>query len=230
MLSKEVEVHLILSDTPANDWRTAFGNANKLLSCGNLTFCGVGRNFYGKLVPENHLDIVVTSTSLHWTSRMPESKFYWANGKSRMDDPKVKEKQYELSLKDFKSFLDARAIEIKSDGFLLISMPVKNDKGRSYEFLEILDVAIESMVKQGKIGSGFAQKYTFPVVHVSVDKVKQIILNKADDWKVMNWQLEHHEFPASSAYSLNGDIDAYGKEMANFVKGAFFPYVKALSY
>ena len=94
-LKDNTKVHLYFSDTSSNDWKTAFMKGDSLAksSTDRFTFSGIGKSFFDRLVPEKHLNLILSSNSLHWTSEMPESDYYWTDGNYLLNTNRVLEIQ-----------------------------------------------------------------------------------------------------------------------------------------
>ena len=224
------KVHLYFSDTSSNDWKTAFMKGDSLAKSSNdrFTFSGIGKSFFDRLLPEKHLNLVLSSNTLHWTSETPESDYYWTDGNYLLNTNETLDKQRALARRDFSMFLDCRSKEVKAGGFLLASIGVKDpDKlESSYGFYEFVDKALDEMVREKKLGRDFATKYSLPMVICPIEDRLKVIRSKASEWNLVKWRMEHNEMPHYKQYSVDHDLDAFANAIIAETKAFLGPILK----
>lgn len=120
------EFLVFFNDLPKNDFNTLF---TSLPQDRNYFAVGVPGSFYGRVLPESSVHIVVTLGATHWLSNVPKevldkSSKAWNKGKVHYSDsPEEVVKAYEEQFgRDMEKFLEARAKEIVSGGLLVVGM------------------------------------------------------------------------------------------------------------
>lgn len=146
--SKRLEFQVLLNDSVSNDFNTLFAS---LPDERNYFAAGVPGSFYGRLFPSSSIDVVFTSSSLHWLSKVPDDlqnpgRIHYTGAPEKVVKAYVD--QFE---KDMELFLRARGEEIVGGGVIVILMPgvphgvLIHDIGIALTFLESL---LLDMVKE----------------------------------------------------------------------------------
>ncbi|XP_028757782.1 probable S-adenosylmethionine-dependent methyltransferase At5g38780 [Neltuma alba] len=128
---KTPEFFVFFNDQASNDFNTFF---QKLPPNRNYFAAGVPGSFYGRLFPSQSLDLVHSSSSLSWLSKMPKEltdRNCGAWNKGRIfytNTPKEVEDAYKGQFKmDLATFLQARAQELVGNGIMILLIPAAHD-------------------------------------------------------------------------------------------------------
>mgnify|MGYP001168878581 CR=1 FL=1 len=71
-ISPEPPISIYLNDTPSNDFSLAMKTVNSgLEKHKNVWIYSIGRSFYERLFPENSMDLIISTSSVHWIPRSP---------------------------------------------------------------------------------------------------------------------------------------------------------------
>lgn len=124
--SSKPEFLVFFNDLPQNDFNTLF---TSLPQDRSYLAVGVPGSFYGRVLPQSSVHIVVTMGATHWLSSVPKevldkSSKAWNKGKvhySNAADEVVKAYRDQFG-RDMEKFLEARATEIVSGGLLVVGM------------------------------------------------------------------------------------------------------------
>lgn len=124
--TKQPEFLVFFNDLPQNDFNTLF---TSLPQDRTYFAVGVPDSFYGRVLPESSVHIVVTVGATHWLSSVPKevldkSSKAWNKGKvhySNAAEEVVKAYQEQFG-RDMEKFLEARAKELVSGGLLVVGM------------------------------------------------------------------------------------------------------------
>lgn len=120
------EFLVFFNDLPKNDFNTLF---TSLPQDRSYFAVGVPGSFYGRVLPQSSVHIVVTVGATHWLSSVPKevldkSSKAWNKGKvhySNAAEEVVKAYEEQFG-RDMEKFLEARAKEIVSGGLLVVGM------------------------------------------------------------------------------------------------------------
>ncbi|OMO73338.1 SAM dependent carboxyl methyltransferase [Corchorus olitorius] len=146
---------------------------------------GVPGSFYGRLFPKHSIDLIHSSSSLNWLSRIPKdvadiNSPAW-NGDSIYCKGKEVAKAYSSQYKeDFENFLNARALELVGGGLLvLVFGGIPNGSsfnqttiGKDYE---ILGSSMVDMANKGLISKEKVESFNLPLYYASPSEIEKLI-------------------------------------------------------
>ncbi|CAO2200917.1 unnamed protein product [Urochloa humidicola] len=180
------ELRVLLNDLPNND----FNDVAKLLvsfqqsaqSSGVVLTAGiVPGSFYKRLFPNNFLDLVVSSNTLHWISEAPEElksnmiPLYDEDEELRRTRrPLVLQAYREQFRKDFTLFLKLRAQELVSGGRMVVSML----GSRHYDCFvpwDIVTIPLNDMASKGLISREMLDRFYVPMYGPSDIELHEVI-------------------------------------------------------
>ncbi len=145
-------------DQPANDFNTLFGvlhsDAERYsVNDPNVFPSAIGRSFYEKVFPQEHVHLGWSSYAAVWLSRIPMRipGHFMVLG-STGDVRKAFERQ---AAEDWEFFLSLRAAELRSGGYLVVVLPALSDNGVSgFEPLfGLANEALAEMVAEGGVSA-----------------------------------------------------------------------------
>jgi hypothetical protein len=151
-------ISVVHIDQPANDFNTLFGVLHSdperySVNEPNVFPSAIGRSFYEKIFPQEHVHLGWSSYAAVWLSRIPmripgHFMVLGSTGEVR----RAFERQ---AADDWKSFLSLRAGELRPGGCLVVVLPALNDDGFSgFEPLfGLANEALAEMVAEGAISA-----------------------------------------------------------------------------
>ncbi|CAL5007707.1 unnamed protein product [Urochloa decumbens] len=180
------ELRVLLNDLPDNDFNDV---AKRLVSFQQsaqsfgvvLTAGIVPGSFYKRLFPNNFLDLVVSSNTLHWRSEAPEELksnmiplYDEDEGLRRKRRPLVIQAYREQFRKDFTLFLKLRAQELVLGGQMVVSML----GSRHYDFFvpwDIVTIPLNDMALKGLISREMLDCFYIPIYAPSDIELHEVI-------------------------------------------------------
>ncbi|XP_010528477.1 PREDICTED: probable S-adenosylmethionine-dependent methyltransferase At5g37990 [Tarenaya hassleriana] len=185
---KHLEFHVFFNDQSNNDFNTLF--KNRFLSvCKPYFIAGVPGSFYDRVLPRNTINIGHTSYTLHWLSKIPKevcninslgrNKHNISCSNLVEEMSKAYKSQFE---KDMGDFLGARAEELVSEGFMIMSgmcLPdgvpmVRTWKGVAIDTMRdcLIDMANSRILNKERVES-FSLPLYFPHMSELEEVIKQ---------------------------------------------------------
>ncbi|CAE5963374.1 unnamed protein product [Arabidopsis arenosa] len=182
--SSKPEFLVFFNDLPHNDFNTLF---TSLPQDRSYFAVGVPGSFYGRVLPQSSVHMVVTVGATHWLSSVPKevldkSSKAWNKGKVHYSNAaKEVVKAYRDQFgRDMEKFLEARAKEIVSGGLLVVGMcgipkgmPFSN-LADSIMYKSMADV-LTQMQSQGLISEEHVDTFNIPIYSASPEEVTVLV-------------------------------------------------------
>jgi len=145
-------------DLPANDFNALFEVLDRdpdsyALDEPNVYPCAIGRSFYQRVLPPNHVHLGWSSYAAMWISRVPtQIPGHFFVPRSTGDVRAAFERQ---GARDWESFLSLRANELRPGGRLVVAVPGADEDGVSgYEnIMDQANATLSDMVAEGAIAA-----------------------------------------------------------------------------
>ncbi|BFI40684.1 protein MpIAMT1 [Marchantia polymorpha subsp. ruderalis] len=156
---------------------------------GYFASCVAG-SFYGRLFPRASVNVVFSSFSLHWLSKIPEAVqrqdspayndgFVWIHG----GKPAAAKAYAEQSRRDLVTFLRARAEEMVSGGlmFLLLKGRKDSDPTVQYDpdgvtmFGTQMEGVFNELISEGLLDASVRDSFNIPMYYPTVDEMREAI-------------------------------------------------------
>jgi jasmonate O-methyltransferase len=186
------EFQVFLNDLPWNDFNTIFRSlGGYYLSQGGDTegqlcfILGAPGSFYGRLFLSSSLHYVVSSSSLHWLSEVPQVLQEGSvvnKGKiciSKTSNPSVFDAYKNQFQAGFSLFLKCRGVEIVKGGVMVLTFMARRGSDPSaeedYYMWELLAVALMDLASMGLIEEEKVDSFNAPYYVPSMDEVEQEI-------------------------------------------------------
>ncbi|CAL5096661.1 unnamed protein product [Urochloa decumbens] len=164
------QLHVFLNDLPANDFNAVFRllPSSPLAAAGCLVSAWPG-SFYGRLFPDDSLDYVVSSSSLHFLSKAPSmatenlnrGRVYVSAG-----SPAGVLDAYRAQFdSDFLAFLGCRAAETRPRGVLLLTFVARRSPrpaAHDCYLWDLLADALMGMAAAGLVDEGQVHAFNAP--------------------------------------------------------------------
>ncbi|XP_022132460.1 salicylate carboxymethyltransferase-like [Momordica charantia] len=224
-----IEYQVFLNDLPGNDFNTIFRSLPGFLESfkmeiggddlGPCLFTGVPGSFYGRLFPSRSVHFVHSSYSLHWLSDVPrgleENKrnIYMAETSPKS----VVSAYYNQFQKDFSLFLKCRAEELVEGGCMVLTLlgrRSQNPASKECSYIwELLALALDDMVSQGKIEEEKLESFHIPKYMPSPKEIKIEVAKEGSfgidcikvsevDWNVYNNNNHSNDGSKGSGYNV----------------------------
>ncbi|KAI4326363.1 hypothetical protein MLD38_031685 [Melastoma candidum] len=222
------EFCVLLNDLPLNDFNTVFRSLPEFhrrmreemgSGFGPCFVIGVPGSFYGRLFPRGSLNFVVSSTSLHWLSRVPEEMTntrdleFINKGKVYLSksSPRGVFQAYEKQFRrDFHAFLESRGEEMADRGRMVVTMggrrtpdPAADESCLLWDYL---GEAFQSLVREGLIEESKLDSYNTPYYRPYIEDLKELIETEG------SFHVVGVEIVAAPWDAVNGDRKCDRKE------------------
>jgi hypothetical protein len=217
-------------DLPANDFNALFAALDsdpaRYTSHDARVFpCAIGRSFYERVLPPDHVDLGWSAYAAHWLSRIPcEIPGHFFANRANAETRAEFKRQKAL---DWEEFLRLRAVELRRGGRLLVVLPLLNDAGEAGidEVMDQTNEVIIDMVKEGTLTSAERARM---VVGVVAPQRHEMLAPFASSGQFCGLRVEHcetHEVidPAWLEYERVGNQEILARAQARFVRSAFAP-------
>lgn len=184
------ELQFWLNDLPGNDFNTLFKGLSSFVGERYAdVLClvmGVPGSFHGRLFPKSSLQLVHSSYSVHWLSKVPqlgdEAGLPLNKGKiyiSKTSPPGVGEAYLSQFQEDFSMFLKARSEEMVTNGRAVLILQGRQSsdptsKECCYQW-ELLAKALAGMVSQKLIDEDQLDSFDVPYYSPSKEEVKEVV-------------------------------------------------------
>ncbi|KAK1300652.1 Jasmonate O-methyltransferase [Acorus calamus] len=180
-----IQFQCFLNDLPWNDFNIVFKalpdfhkkRVEKDPKGSPSFIMGVPGSFYGRLFPDRSLDFVISSSSLHWLSQVPNglesnAKIHLNRGNiniSKTSPPCVLKCYTEQFQRDFSTFITSRSEEIVIGGRMVLTIisrnpddPTEEENSYAWDCLAnaLMDMSLEGLVEEGRIDSYNMPFYT----------------------------------------------------------------------
>ncbi|KAJ8419981.1 hypothetical protein Cgig2_026499 [Carnegiea gigantea] len=198
---KSPELMVFLNDLPGNDFNEVFASLasfhaklkdEKGADFGPCFIAGLPGSFHGRIVPNNCLHIVHSSSSLHWLSQVPtgldgkEHGEMVNKGKIYLSktSPKSVISAYMLQFrKDFMSFLKCRSEEVIPGGRMVLAFTGRSSTDPICEiacaFSDLIASTLMTMVSEGILDEERVDSFNVPYYAPCLEELKQMIGEEA---------------------------------------------------
>ena len=125
----ELPISVYLNDTPSTDFSLAMKTVNSgLEKHKNVWIYSIGRSFYERLFPENSMDLIFSTSAVHWLPRTPAPLATFSclltEEMAATPEGKIWEKE---SDQYWRLFLELRHKELRRGGHLITTAPGLSD-------------------------------------------------------------------------------------------------------
>ena len=216
----ELPISVYLNDTPSTDFSLAMKTVNSgLEKHNNIWIYSIGKSFYEGLFPEDSMDLIISTTSVHWLPRTPAPLATLICGLTEelaaTPEGKIWEKEAD---KHWKLFLDLRYKELRRDGHLIVVVPCLSDplSGDDIRFIKQFSIWKTSFLRAlAKLDLPADDDYTIPAI---VKPLKYY--EKTFDDKMTEMQLIETFSITNEQLKPEEDPKAYASKLANFTMAA----------
>ncbi|CAI9096081.1 OLC1v1032152C1 [Oldenlandia corymbosa var. corymbosa] len=171
------EFHVFFNYQVGNDFNTLF---KALPSDRQYMAAGVPGSFYGRLFPKSSMNLIHSSSSLHWLRRVPE-------GVMNKDSPSWNKERITYAksptqvvnafgdqfFSDLEDFLKARSEELVPGGLFAILMLGRPEGTLPPEAIPVN--VIECLGDAGVIGEDLVDSFNVPVFFPTLSEVQQVL-------------------------------------------------------
>jgi hypothetical protein len=222
------------TDLPTNDFNTLFRvldtDPDRYSSDdANVYSFAIGRSFYRRVLPPDHVHLGWSSYAAMWLSRIPtvlpdHIYFPWMKGTARAEF----ERQ---GARDWAAFLTLRALELRSGGRLLIAIPGANEEGWC-GFEHIMDHANATLTDMVDDDTITADERARMVVGAWPRRRRDLLAPFATDGRFCGLTVELCETYASpdaawADYERDGSKETFVNKQLGFFRSTFAPSLSA---
>ncbi|XP_044504819.1 loganic acid O-methyltransferase-like [Mangifera indica] len=185
--SGSTEFHVFFNDHVVNDFNTLFIS---MPSDKEYFAAGVPGSFQNRLFPKASLDVIHSSYSLQWLSKLPneltdKQSPAWNKGKVYYPtSAKAVVEAYRGQFrKDMESFLSCRALEIVSGGLMALLIPSVPDPHCKCVITSVFDLlgsALMDLAGQGLVDEDKVDNFNLPIYIPTPDEIVSLIENNGD--------------------------------------------------
>jgi hypothetical protein len=218
------------SDLPANDFTTLFdvleADPNRYSrGDANVFSCAIGRSFYQRVLPPNHVHLGWSAYSALWLSRIPTllPGHIWVPS---CTGPARDTFDYQAA-KDWEAFLSLRAGELRPGGRLVVVLPGAADDGRCglEDLMDHANTVLGEMVDDRSITTSEHERI---VLAAWARPRNHLLAPFAVDGRFQNLVVEHCDNsavadPAWAIYQHDGNREALVNKHAAFFRATFAP-------
>ncbi|MGW6914311.1 hypothetical protein ACWGB8_10885 [Kitasatospora sp. NPDC054939] len=224
----EVSVRVTHTDIAGNDFNALFATVSGsggYAGAAEVFACAQAGSFYGRLFPRAGLHLAWSTIAVHWLSRVPQpvAGHIW----SPRATGTVRDALRRQSALDWVDFLGHRAEELVPGGQLVVVGGAVTDDGASgaEELFDLALAELESLVAAGVLGRAQLEAMTVPTWNRTAE---EFLAPLRSGPSAEAFRLEEQEFvvladPAWERYAVDGDAEAYAREVAASFVAAFGP-------
>ncbi|TVU10522.1 hypothetical protein EJB05_44059, partial [Eragrostis curvula] len=226
-----VEVQFFLNDLPGNDFNLVFQSLESvatedMAAAPPCYVAGLPGSYYTRLFPCQSVHLFHSSFSLMFRSKVPDDL---SNGTHRNEDniyigrstpPSVVQMFQEQFRKDFKLFLTLRHKELVSGGRMILTFLGRKGEemlmhGDVDSMFELLSVALNILVKKGRVEKEKLNSFNLPYYAPSISEVKALI--KEDLFSIEQIELFESNWDPHDDSDSNVTLDCIrsGQNIAN---------------
>ena len=222
------------TDLPSNDFTSLFkalaGDPNSYLKGGSAIYpAAVGCSFFETILPPSHVHLGWNSWAVHWLShKSADVADHFSPTLSA--NLAVRAAAQRQSALDWKSFLTARASELRTGGKLLCLIIVDTGERVNSDLLwqHLWDVIVEAC-RDGLLTTQQQLQLTLPIWYRSIAELKAPF---GAENLFASLQLEHIEAtvapdPFWDEFEKNGDAAQFGRSWANTMRAISAPTILA---
>jgi hypothetical protein len=195
----DLELHAILTDLPQNDFNNVFRTYFTSSLCDEKNFSlttGAG-SAYGRILASNSLDLVVSTSTLHWISHPVGSDIRFKDPSCRIiscadpvEDALVIEKLLKRTKNDLQNFFLSRSAELKPGGLLIFSCTIYTE-GHLIPTAED-DAKFENRLKaemeQKTLLRSSEENFLLPAVHTIAKALGQLLHKTQQHFHIPSYQ------------------------------------------
>jgi hypothetical protein len=199
-----LEMHAVLTDLPQNDFNNVFRTyfASTLSGEKNFSLTTGGGSAYGRILSSASLDLVVSTSTLHWISHPVGNDIRFKDPACRIvtcadpvQDSMVVEKLLKHTKNDLQNFLLSRSAELKSDGLLIFSctsyteghlIPTTDDDSK-------FENRLKEEIKQNKMLRSGEEDFFLPAVHTIAKSLGHLLHKTQQQFHIPSYQSDNEK-------------------------------------
>lgn len=235
----------ILSDLPTSDYNRLFANIfppkGPAFSQPMVYPCMIAGSGYEQLMPHGSTHVVTTFNMLGWLSRRPSGRLPsyvaavgpspYAVGADYAVSAEETAAIHQLAEQDMADFFRARAAEIPSGGLLLIQVFGSGEEhSTGHGICDAFHNALSQLVAEGIVPTAVQREFFLPVVYRTHDALLAPLIKDpglAACFEVERAETLESPVPFNQAFEANGDLAAWAKEYAGFIRAFSEPILEA---
>lgn len=230
--SDDVEVVVVHSDLPGNDWHSLFGFVSDdpqsyLRGRDNVRVFVAGTSFYNRILPKECLALGWTSAAVHWLSESPgkiTDNFFVQSS----TDTRAQTAYREQSRADWQAFLRNRAVELRPRGSIVFVDVLMGDDGLmgSEKLFASVETSLRWALTAGIIATSEYEGIAYPTWFRSLDEFREpfpFMGPEGSSLDLVSLTPVQLADPFKSDFERSGDRDAYAQQQVGFLRGFLEP-------
>lgn len=218
---------VVHTDIPGNDFSALFellqSSPQSYLRAADMFGYAAGRSFYERLFPDGYLSLGWSSIAVHWLSTLevtiPDHIYSpFATGDVRLA-------LQQQSARDWRTFLQHRAAELRGSGRLIVLGGANEDDGTSGAegLMNAANDGLRALVEAGAVRAAEYRRMTIPTWNRTLGE----FVAPFDDPRLRarldlrRAELRSAPDPYLLAYQRDGDLDAYVAAVVRAFRAAF---------
>ncbi|WP_432176832.1 hypothetical protein [Streptomyces sp. Tue6028] len=222
-------VVVVHTDIPANDFNAMFstvtGSPQSYAHEPEVFACAEARSFYEPLFPPAELHVVWSAIAVHWLSRLPRAVPDHIFSFRATGD--IREALRAQSRRDWETFLELRARELRAGGQLVVLGGASADDGSSGAegLMDAADAVLGDLVRRKEITPDEYARMTVP----TWNRTEEEFLAPLRTGPVSDvFRVEEHTLVALpddllERFEQSGDAQEFADEVTAFFQAAFQP-------
>jgi hypothetical protein len=224
-LGADSPISIFHTDLPGNDFAALFTTLETdphsyLRGAMNVFGYAAGGSFYERLFPAEHVAVGWSSIAVHWLSSVPaplrEHIF------SPLGDAQERAAYAARAAEDWQLFLRHRLEELEQDGQLVVVGSGAGENGRSGAegLLEIANDVLREMVAENTLSRQEYEQMVVPTYYRTLDEFTEPLgkPTPAGSFELLEHSQTDLADPPWAGYERSGDVSAYAKGVAEFLR------------
>ncbi len=224
-LGTDAPISVFHTDLPSNDFAALFTTLQDdphsyLRDTTNVFAYAAGRSFYERLFPAGQVALGWSSITVHWLSSVPmplrEHIF------SPLGDARERAAYAARAAEDWQRFLGHRLQELTPDGQLVIVGSGADENGRSGAegLLDMANDALREMVSENTLSRADYEQMVVPTYYRTLNEFTEPFGKPAPAGSLELEESSQTDLadPLWASYEQSGDVAAYAKGVADFLR------------
>ncbi|MEO0794692.1 MAG: cyclopropane-fatty-acyl-phospholipid synthase [Verrucomicrobiota bacterium] len=235
----------ILCDLPGNDFTQVFLNLFPNGKCvfdgGNVYPTATAGSAYGRLVPDESVDVVTTFNMLGWLSHVPDTRLRgtiisdtpspYAKGRGEPVHPEDLKPVQAIGQQDLRDFFTARAQELKPGGFLLAQTFGRlGENSTAHGSFDSLNDSFVDLVNEGVLTREAYDYLIYPTIFRDLEDFVAPLKEDAylrDSFEIVSAETIESPIAFNLEFKKTGDVVTWAHKFSNFVRAYSEPAIQS---
>jgi hypothetical protein len=219
------------NDLPSNDFGALFARlegdqGSYLRGAPNVFACGIGRSFYQQVVPTGRVHLGWTSNAVQWLSAVPapvrDHVFFYR----RRSEP-LAERFADQARRDWQTFLEHRARELRPGGCLVAVFASADDEGfcGAERLLDLANRVLQGMVEERLVRRVEYERMTVGTYYRTLEEVNEpLVRGPVSEALRVEYRVQVVAPDRRwDAYESSGDLEAFAAACTDWLRALSEP-------